>query len=1116
MTLNTRFPGYIVLLSLTIFFSCNTNEVGQNSDAVNTDPLYELIPAAESGITFTNNLIENDEFNYYTYMHLYSGAGVAAGDINNDGLTDLYFTSTMGENKLYLNKGNLKFEDISTAAGVNDAFGFRTGVTMADVNGDGFLDIYVCKSGFVQDVKRRDNLLYINNGNLTFTEKGQEWGVNDPATSTQSTFFDYDHDGDLDLYLLNTCTEFRLVGRLMKLEDVHASQDLRKFMSYDKLYRNDGNHFTEVTKEAGLLSDFGFGLGVLAVDFNKDGWTDIFVANDFSSPEYIYENNGDGTFTEKRNEYFRHTSYYSMGTDAGDFNGDGHLDLFVVDMAPEDYKRSKTSMDMVKPDNFFAMQRFGYNSQYMHNVLQVNNGNGTFSEISQFSGVNKSDWSWATLFGDYDNDGHKDIFITNGIKRDVNDKDYQKKIKNRAITENRYLKFEDYKDLIPSQKLPNYAFRNNGDYTFTNVAESWGLAIPSFSNGAAFVDLDNDGDLDLVTNNVDAEAFLFENKADKKGNHYLRFQLKGSSSVNPLNSKISLKDDNGKILHFDEYYTTRGYLSKCEDFVHFGLGTRGVVPLVEVQWPDGKVSTMTNVKADQLVTVEYSTAQIPRSTVSISKPFQYAGDSIAPAFVHQENEYDDFKTQILLPHRMSQYGPSLAVGDVNGDGFEDFFVGGAHQQAGAIYLQNAEGKFNQKNSSALLKDKDFEDVGSLFFDADGDGDLDLYVVSGGFEFPENSPQYQDRFYTNDGKGNFSRLAKVLPNITAAGSCVEATDFDGDGDLDLFVGGRVVPNKYPFPARSYLLRNDGGTFSDATQELGPDVAEIGMVTSALWTDFNQDGNVDLMVVGEWTNVEFFENQNGKLAYATPNYGMDQTRGWWNHVSEADVDGDGDTDYVLGNLGLNYKFHASEDKPFHVYCSDFDSDGVQDVVLAKKVNDDFKPIRGRTCSSTQMPFIKDKFTTFGSYADASITDIYGEEKLNAALHYEAKLFESVWLKNNGNGKFEIVHLPSEAQFFPINGAIFEDFNRDGKADLLLVGNNYSAEVETSRADAGNGLLLLGDGTGALEPLSVLESGMFTPGDVKDLKLIKLANGNNAVLIANNNAPVQLFQSKKLDPS
>lgn len=1116
MTFKTQILGCFLLLFLFFSYACNTNEAGQNNSPANNEALYEVVPSSKSGITFTNTIIENDEFNYYTYMHLYSGAGVASGDINNDGLTDLYFSSTMGENKLYLNKGDMKFEDISVSAGVNDKVGFRTGVSMADVNGDGLLDIYVSKSGWANKPQNRHNLLYINNGNLTFTESAQAWGVNDPATTTQTTFFDYDHDGDLDLFMLNTCTEFRLVSALIPLDDVHKSQDLRKYMSYDKLYRNDGNHFTDVTQQAGLMSDFGFGLGVLAVDFNKDGWTDIFVANDFNSPEYFYENNGDGTFTESRNKYFRHTSYYSMGTDAGDFNRDGHLDLYTVDMAPEDYKRSKTTMDMVEPDAFFAMQRFGYNSQYMHNVLQVNNGNGTFSEISQFSGVNKSDWSWSTLFGDYDNDGYKDIFVTNGIKREVNDKDYQNKIRAKAQAEKRFLKFEDYKDMIPSQKLPNYMFRNNGDYTFTNVAESWGLDIESFSNGASIVDLDNDGDLDLVTNNIDAEAFVFENKANKNGNHYLRFKLEGSEYVNALNSKISLKDEHGEILHFDEYFTTRGYLSRSEDYVHFGLGTRGIIPEVEIVWPDSKVTKMTNVKADQLLVVNHSSAQMPSSQYIEAKPFADAASLLGTGFNHQENEYDDFKTQILLPHRMSQNGPALAVGDVNGDGLEDFYVGGAHEQAGAIFTQNADGTFSQKNIGALEKDRNHEDTGATFFDADGDGDLDLYVVSGGFEFPENDSKYQDRLYLNNGTGSFNLSVGKLPAITASGSCAVAHDFDNDGDLDLFVGGRVVHNKYPLPARSYLLRNDGGKFSDATQEIAPDAAEIGMVTSALWTDFNQDGQSDLMVVGEWTNIEFFENQGGKLVLATASYGTEETRGWWNHVSEADIDGDGDMDYLLGNLGLNYKFHASADKPFHVYCNDFDNDGVQDVVLAKKVKDDFKPIRGRTCSSTQMPFIKQKFTTFESYADADVTEIYGEENLNAALHYEAKLFESVWLKNNGGGQFEIMSLPSEAQFFPVNGAIFEDFNEDGKKDIFLAGNNYSAEVETSRADAGNGLLMLGDGSGGLQPLTVLQSGIFTPGDVKAIRLIKLANGNKAVLVANNNAPIQLFQSKAKNPS
>jgi hypothetical protein len=1096
---------FAIGLSLT---ACQ-KQVGKDA----TTTLFKRIPSSHSGLTFNNPIPENDTLNYFAFMHLYIGAGVAAGDVNNDGLTDLFFVSNLGENKLYLNKGGLKFEDITTQAGVLETGGFKTGVTMADVNGDGWLDIYVCKSGWFSDLDRRRNSLFINNGTAngnttpSFTEAATAWGVDDPSTSIQGAFFDYDKDGDLDMYLVNTIINFDMTQNLMPLDQVHASQELRNLMGYDKLYRNEGTRFIDVSSEAGILSDAGFGFGVVTADFTKDGFIDIFVGNDFLSPDYFYVNNGNGTFIEARNYFFRHTSFYSMGADAADINNDGWLDLFVLDMFPEDYKRSKTTMSMVEPQGFYLSQQYGYNAQYMHNMLHLNNGNNSFSEIGQFSGVSKTDWSWAALLADFDNDGFKDIFITNGIKRDVTERDHKEKVKALALSQNRRLTFSEIIDLIPSRKIPNFLFRNSGHYKFENLSAQWGIDIPSFSNGAVHADLDNDGDLDLVTNNVDDEAFLFENQSNRTANHFLRVRLNGTDRVNPLNATVTLKNEQGELWQFDEFTFTRGYMSRCEDYVHFGLGDKTNVPILEVKWADGKISTLNQVNADQVIEVNYNEAKPTQPPLETPTLFaDHSQKLLSPIFRHIENDFNDYRKQVLLPHKFSQNGPCVTVADVNKDGLEDFYIGGAHQQTGELYIQNINGKFTAKKVDAFLADRTYEDTEALFFDADNDGDPDLYVVSGGFEFEENSPNYQDRLYLNT-NGDFKK-ANMLPLTASPGSCILAGDVDGDGDLDLFRGGRVVPEKYPLPARSYVFRNEGGKFVDATEKLAPQVAQIGMVTSAVWTDLNQDNNLDLIVVGEWMGIECFENQNGKLAYNTSKYGFDNTKGWWNHIEEADWDGDGDKDYVVGNLGLNYKFKASVDKPFQLFANDFDNNGVCDVILASKIEGRYKPVRGRTCSSQQMPFIVEKFPTFASFADADVEQIVGKQNLNAAVNYQAQIFTNVLLKNNGGGKFEVIELPVEAQFAPVNDVIVHDFDEDGNPDIFLAGNNYSVEVETTRADAGCSLLLLGKGDGQFTPQRTMRSGSFLPGDVKDLALVHLVDGSKAVLAANNSAYMQII--------
>ncbi|MFT4761278.1 MAG: hypothetical protein ACI9XO_003220 [Paraglaciecola sp.] len=1110
---------YLVLFSL--IFSCRSEQNSQNSSQETNNiptkissPLFQQIDEKSSGLDFVNEVIDNDILNYFTYFHLYMGAGMATGDLNNDGLPDLFFNSNLKENKLYLNEGNLKFADQTIFCKITDNQGFTTGVTMVDVNRDGWLDIYICKTGNATMPKNNANRLYINNGNApennqipTFTERGAEYGLASANNSIQASFFDYDKDGDLDMYLINTPEDFSLTAQISQMDYIHNNQELRQHQGYDQLFKNENGKFVDVTSQAGILSDIGFGLGVLTVDVNQDGWTDIFVGNDFMTPDYLYINQKNGKFKERSKDFFQHTSFYSMGMDIADLNHDGMQDIFVLDMLPEDYKRSKTAMEMVQPSTFEQAVKWGYNHQYMHNNLHLNNGFDSFSEVAQMAGVHKSDWSWSALFGDFDLDGNKDLYITNGIQKDVTERDFKGKIKKRQQEKGSKLSFNQIKDLIPSEKLANFLYHNQGDLTFKNVAAEWGLDQPSFSNGSVAVDLDADGDLDLVTNNVNSPAFLYENLANDLNTNYLNIKLKGSKSVNSLNSTVTLKDKNGKILQSWEMLTTRGYMSCGEEIAYFGLGKLVTVPLVEIGWADGKTSQLTNVKSNQLLEIAYETSNPANAKENIVNPLlkKQTSTLLSPPFVHKENPFDDYQNQRLLPHRQSKNGPSVSVADVDGDGLEDFLVGGAHQQTAVLYLQNSDGKFSIKNTPDFVADQNFEDLGSLFFDADGDGDKDLYVVSGGTEFKEKTA-YQDRMYFNDGKGNFKKDMRMMIAIESSGSCVKAADYDKDGDLDLFVGGRVLPDQYPYPAQSYLLKNENGRFVNITNSIAPELSKIGMVTSAIWSDFNSDGNLDLIVVGEWMNIELFENQGKSFTKVTQKYGLEETRGWWNRIVEVDLDNDGDLDYVVGNLGLNYKFHASKEKPLKIYCDDFDKNGSYDVILAKNINEEDFPVRGRSCSSEQMPFIKDKFPTFGEFADADLSDIYGEQNLNAALSYQAQLFESVILRNN-NGAFSIEKLPRTAQVSPINGIVSADFNQDGKIDLLVAGNHYGAEVETTRADAGIGLLLTGNGRDFF-PTVVKESGFFADKDVKDLVKIQLANGLVGIIVVNNNEALEIF--------
>lgn len=1098
-----------VLLCIRTFY-------GQDSQ-----PIFKQISDAHSKIKFQNNIEETNQFNYYLFMHLYMGAGVATADFNNDGLPDIYFTSNRGENKLYLNKGDLQFEDITNNANVSGEGGFYTGVTTVDINNDGWLDIYVCRSGPEND-RIQKNLLYINNQDLTFTESSMSYGLSEYKNhSIQSNFFDYDNDGDLDVYIVNTPVNFKLANEIIDTEKIYNDPTVKLYGGADKLYRNNGDlTFSDVSDEAGIKSDLFFGLTVSVSDFNNDGWKDIFVTNDFAGPDFLYMNNGDGTFTNKAKAFFQHTSNYSMGADIADVNNDGYQDIFALDMLPQDYKRSKVSMSMMPREVMYKMVKAGYHWQYMHNVMQINNGvfdndKPHFRDLSYFAGIESTDWSWSCLLADFDLDGFNDIHVTNGILRDVTnmdaritEKNYVKSLKEKNETNVGDAELKKVRALYPSVKLKNYLFKNNGNLTFGNISSTENVGLSSFSNGSAYADFDNDGDLDLVCNNINDKAFLFENLSAKKGAHYLKVSFKGQPNNGfGYGTKVSIFK--GNTLQTKELQVTRGYFSASEPVIHFGLGKSSVIDKLEVTWPDGNQQILYNIRGDKKLILNYKNAKLPvLKQVKIKPYFEKANDLLSDSYSHVDFSYDDFKDQLLLPHKLSSKGPCISVGDINNDGLDDFFIGGATLFSGAVYLQEESGRFVLTNQPDLDLDNKSEDTAALFFDANNDGYKDLYVVSGSYEKDENSEDLYDRLYVNNGKGVFKKADHSLPKIKNYGSCIVSLDFDKDGDLDVFVGGDVKKGKYPYPASSYLLENSNGQFKQISNDLH--IKNLGVVTGVVSSDFDEDGDEDLLVVGEWMPITFLENNDGTFINKTNQFGFSNTSGWWNVIEKVDIDNDGDLDYIAGNLGLNYKFHASIEKPFHVYGSDFDKAGSVDIVLAKDINDVLFPIRGKMCSSEQMPFIKNKFPTFTSFAEANLIDIYGASSLEKALHLTAKEFRSSIIRNNGKGKFTIEPLPSEAQYSVVNGIAYDDFNGDGFIDIILAGNKYEAEVETSRADAGTGVLLIGNKQGKFKAVQSWESGFFVPGNVKTIKTIKTKQGD-VVLVGENNAILKILSLK-----
>ncbi|MDN5199919.1 VCBS repeat-containing protein [Fulvivirgaceae bacterium BMA10] len=1068
--------------------------------------LFSFVSSDKTNIHFKNTIPEGADMNSHVYEYFYNGAGVAVGDINNDGLNDIYFVSNVFDNNLYLNKGDFEFKDITETSGVAGKRAWSTGVTMADINNDGLLDIYVLKSGKFGS-KRRENELFINNGDLTFTESGKEMNLNISSYSTQAVFFDYDRDNDLDMFLLN---------HNAKLVPITAQNKAKKSNNAgDRLYRNDDGIFNDVTAESGISSSpVGYGLGVSAGDLNQDGWPDLYICNDYLEHDYLYLNNGDGTFSDKIKESTNHISNFSMGSDIADFNNDGLLDIMVLDMVAEDNYGIKTSMSGMAPERFQRAVDNGFHYQYMFNTLQLNMGNNAFSEVAHLSGVSNTDWSWAPLFADFDLDGWNDLYITNGLKRDFRNNDFRNYKVQRV--EEAYQNKEGYNEVIkelvnktPQRKTINYIFRNNRDLTFIKETEGWGLDVPSFSNGAAYADLDNDGDLDLVVNNIDDEAFILKNEAVEQGKgNYLKLNFDGPANNKfGIGVKVQLISSDG--IQAKEHYLTRGYQSSVAPGLHFGTGKNKQVKIMAT-WPDGKQQILDQVATNQELTLKYREADLEDNIDPVSDESVSFSDITAETnayFKHKENSFNDFEKESLLPHRMSRFGPGLAVGDIDGDGLEDFYVGGAAGQVGKMFKQKPDGKFISLKPS-WEADSIYEDLGALLFDADQDLDLDLYVVSGGSEFDNGNAFYQDRLYLNDGHGRFRR-SLGLPEINSSGSCVKAADYDQDGDLDLFIGGRLMAGQYPHPGRSYLLENDEGKFTDVTESYTENLSKIGMVTDAEWVDVDNDGYLDLVIVGEWMPITILRNTGNQFIDITEQCGFSNSQGWWFSIAADDMDGDGDKDLIVGNLGLNYKYKTSPDEPFQVYATDFDQTGTLDIVLGYYNQGTVYPLRGRECSSNQMPFIKEKFPSYHDFGQATLQDVYGSMGLENALHYEAKIFSTSYCENLGNGRFEIKPLPNETQFSSVNDILISDFNEDNHLDIIIGGNLYASEVETARNDAGYGLFLKGDGHGNFESVYPSESGLYLGGDVKALAMIgSHENDRLNILSAKNNDSIKLY--------
>lgn len=1092
----------VTILVIFTFVCCNRSKKHGLVSSLATNSLFEKIPEQSSKVFFENRITPKVESNtnLFDYDYFYNGAGVGIADLNNDELPDVFLCGNQVQNKLFINEGKLKFKDVSKPAGLGTNQ-WSNAVTFADINQDGWLDIYVSQGG-PGSRESRQNLLYVNKQDGTFEEAAKELGLADDGISTQSAFFDYDQDGDLDCIVMNE-NEFYGANPI-QLDRLLKNNPESLYYNSSHFYRNDNGKYVDITQEAGIQRPM-FGLGLVITDINLDGFLDIYMTSDYYLPDALFINNGDGSFTDSIKEYTKQVSFFGMGADIADVDNDGLQDIFVLDMASSDHVRSKTLMASMNTDRFnYYVNKAKFQHQYMFNSLQKNLGNDKFTNVAQLTNLAKTDWSWSVLISDFDLDGNKDVHITNGYRKYGLNKDLQLEVFKAQRDHNNNIPLKKKKNLyesMPSEKLQNFMYRQYSDHGFKNLANEWGLKDSSFSNGAAIGDLDNDGDLDLIINNIDENAFLYKNTAieNNMGNFLVVHAMGHLSESFPQIWVYT----NGNV-QFSENKRVRGYRSAQQNIAHFGFPKDvGIIDSVIIKWPSGKLEKKLRVVVNKSIHAKEQDANYIAHRKPIKQGYFKPVNLMGVDFVHKENPYDDFEKEVLLPYKQSTIGPVITKGDINGDGRDDFFVGGASGQSGEIYIQSSNG-FLKKTAIDIASDRQYEDMEATFFDFDGDDDLDLYVVSGGNEFSEFSSLYSDRIYINDGDGNFKRKPlDVLNSYPKNGKSVTAMDYDKDGDMDLIIGNRIVPQQYPKSVSSTLYENTNGNLKDVTGTIAKELLDFGIINKIIATDFNNDGWQDFIAVGEWTTIGFFMNDKGSFKNITPLQSFANETGWWFSISETDVNNDELKDYIVGNIGLNIKFKASKSKPFKIFADDFDDNGTNDIVLSNAYKGTYVPVRGRECSSQQMPFIKDKYKTYEAFAKASLADIYGE-KLETSYLREATEFKSILLLNKGDNEFEKIELPIEAQYFPVLDCEFVDLNQDGFQDVVLAGNIYETEVETPRLDAVSGLVLLSNGKDGYYPMDYISSGLYLDGNVKSIEIIETSKGS-ILLSAVNNGPI-----------